>query len=189
MPIGAIAAVGSVVGGIAQGRAAKSAANAQTAAADRELELQTRIYDETSANFAPYRQGGQLGFDAYLAEMGLGDRPMVGGTVDDAGVRTGGREFGGFQQSPGYQFQLSRGMDALNSSGAARGNYLSGANIAGAMEFGQGLANQDYGNYLNRLQGIGQQGQAAAGNQAAAGVEYAKGAGSSIATMNYYYYY
>jgi hypothetical protein len=214
------------------------------------LALQREIYDETSANFDPYRQGGGLGFDAYLYEMGLGDAPMIGGaapqietyiepgqvqpqatgipgsdnerpnpffggsgympvapgmggqqspgqtryrvngqtfaTMDEAQAfanrnRTGGRAYGGFEFSPGYQFNLARGMDGLNSTAAMRGNLLSGANIAGAMQFNQGLANQEYTNYLNRLQGIGQQGQAAAGNQAAAGQAYASGAGNALA--------
>lgn len=248
MPVGVIGAVASVAGGIAQAGAASDAADAQSAAAERELQLQRDIYEETSANFDPYRQGGGLGFQAYLAEMGLADAPMIGGTAPEivafsetmpgtpttpTGVgsqggllsgggfngfmspltptsgpgsirerfrvgsqifdtreaaeayaqanTTGGRAFGGFQETPGYQFQLGRGMDALNSSNAARGNLLSGANIAGAMQFGQGLASQEYNNYLNRLQGIGQQGQAAAGNQAAAGQAYAAGAGNALA--------
>lgn len=250
MPSPVVGAIGSVVGGLSQASAAKKAAGAQAAAAQNELDLQKSIYEETSANFDPYRQGGGLGFQAYLSEMGLADRPMIGGTApqietfttpgqttpgatfnpsayggfgrssggsaeENAGFYspgptttpgvtqyrvggqtfstmeeaqayananpTGGQQFGGFKETPGYQFQLARGQDAVASSGAARGNYLSGANLAGAMEFGQGLANQEYNNYLNRLQGIGQQGQSAAGNQAAAGQAYAAGAGNAYA--------
>jgi hypothetical protein len=177
MPVGAIAAVGSIAGGLSQASAARRAGRAQENAAQQELALQTRIYDETSANFAPFREGGNLGYQAYLSEMGLADAPMIG--ADASGQ--GGRAFGGFQQAPGTQFALARGMDAINSSGAARGNYLSGANIAGAVEFSQGLQNQEYGNWLNRLQGIGADGQAAAANQAAAGQNYATGAGNALA--------
>jgi hypothetical protein len=177
MPIGLVAALSSVAGGISQGRAAGRAAAAQAAAAERELALQTRIYDETSANFAPFRESGLQGYQAYLSELGLADAPMIGADANGEG----GRAFGGFQQTPGTQFALARGMDAINSSGAARGNYLSGANLAGAVEFSQGLQNQEYNNYLARLQGVGQQGQAAAGNQAAAGQAYASGAGNALA--------
>ena len=172
-----IGAGASVASGAIGASGARSAARAQTAAAEQDLALQTRIYDETSANFAPFRESGLQGYQAYLSELGLADAPMIGADANGAG----GRQFGGFQQAPGTQFALSRGMDAINSSGAARGNYLSGANLAGAVEFSQGLQNQEYNNYLTRLQGVGQQGQAAAGNQAAAGQNYAAGASNALA--------
>jgi len=244
MPIGAIIGAGaSLLGGASQASAAKKAAASQEAAAREELALQTRIYDETSQNFAPYLQGGGLGFQAYLSEMGLGNAPMIGGmpaqietfttpgtpatggggytqgpggrpddriynqgtaaipgvtqyrvngqTFADMGAAqeyananpTGGRDFGGFQNTPGYSFALGQGLDTLQSTAAARGGLFSGAALADAQRLGQGMQNQEYNNYLNRLQGIGQQGQAAAGNQAAAGANYGNAAGNALGNI------
>lgn len=60
----------------------------------------------------------------------------------------------GFQQSPGYQFQVDQAQNAANRSGAAGGmlgtpaQQQSVANTVGQM------ANQDYGNYMNRVTGL-----------------------------------
>jgi len=56
------------------------------------------------------------------------------------------------EATPGYQFRLNQGMQALERSAAARGNLLSGNTLAAAQEFGQGLASQEYQNRLNQLQ-------------------------------------
>ena len=56
------------------------------------------------------------------------------------------------EATPGYQFRMNQGMKALERSAAAKGNLLSGNTLAAAQEFGQGLASQEYGNTINRLQ-------------------------------------
>lgn len=66
------------------------------------------------------------------------------------------------EATPGYQFRMSEGMNALNRSAAAKGMALSGANIKGALQFGQGLASDEYNALLNRIAGVQQQGQNAA---------------------------
>jgi hypothetical protein len=58
-----------------------------------------------------------------------------------------------FQSSPGYQFQMDQGIKARDASAAAKGMLLSGNHQQELTSFGQGLANQDYNNYENRLQG------------------------------------
>jgi hypothetical protein len=57
-----------------------------------------------------------------------------------------------FQQSPGYQFQLSEGQKALDRSLAARGLGLSGAGVKEGIRYATGLASQDYNNYFNQRQ-------------------------------------
>lgn len=71
-----------------------------------------------------------------------------------------------FHSSPGYQFQLDQGLRAVDSAGASKGLERSGPLLQAEQAFGQGLANQDFGNYLNRLSGYAGQGLQAAGNQA-----------------------
>ncbi len=63
------------------------------------------------------------------------------------------------QASPGYQFQLSQGLDALDRQHAAAGSLNSGNGGADAIKYAEGLASQDYFNRLNALQpyfGLGQ---------------------------------
>ena len=168
MPVGLLGVLGSVGGALISSSASKSAANAQTKAANDQIALDTRIYDETSANFAPYLSGGTDGWNALRYELGLAERP---------------ESYGGFQATPGYEFQRQQGLDAVQSSAAARGNLYSGATMKAVTDYSQGLANQEYNNYLNRLSGVAASGQAAAGNQANAGANFSANAGNSLAAI------
>jgi hypothetical protein len=67
-----------------------------------------------------------------------------------------------FQTSPGYGFQLEQGLRAVDAGAAAKGMLRSGATLEAEQKFGQGLANQDFGNYYNRLMGLANQGENAA---------------------------
>jgi hypothetical protein len=75
---------------------------------------------------------------------------------------------GGFTTSPGYQFQLSEGLKSIDAGAAARGMLASGQTQKAEMQYAQGLASQDFGNYYNRLLGLAQGGQNAAAAQGAA---------------------
>lgn len=59
-------------------------------------------------------------------------------------------------QTPGYQFQLQQGEQALQNSAAAKGGLLSGNTAQALDQFGQGLASsnyqQTYNNALNQYQ-------------------------------------
>ena len=59
-----------------------------------------------------------------------------------------------FQTGPGYQFQLDQGNDAINRRRAAGGMLNSGNADIDALKFGQGLANQEYGNWQTKLGGF-----------------------------------
>lgn len=59
--------------------------------------------------------------------------------------------YGGFLQSPGYQFALNQGLEAIKRNANARGEAEGGNAWRAASEFGTGLALQDYQNYLNNV--------------------------------------
>lgn len=67
------------------------------------------------------------------------------------------------RNSPGYQFKLDQGTDAINKSLAARGGLFSGNAIKASQEYGQGLADQTYNDYIRNLMGQAGAGQNAAG--------------------------
>ena len=52
--------------------------------------------------------------------------------------------------TPGYQFTLQQGTQALNRGAAARGNLLSSGAAKQLEQYGTGLANQTYGDVYNR---------------------------------------
>lgn len=55
----------------------------------------------------------------------------------------------GFQQSPGYQFQMNQGMNAVNNAAAAGGTLGTTQHENDAAKISSNLANQDYYNYLS----------------------------------------
>ena len=63
------------------------------------------------------------------------------------------------KQTPGYDFQFSEGVNALDRSAASRGMMLSGAQGRGLQEYGQNFALGHYNTLMDRLAsmaGIGQ---------------------------------
>lgn len=149
------AILGSVLGGGIQAMGARSAARAQTDAANRQLALQREVYDTQRADFAPYVDAGGNALAALNFEYGLGGRP--------AGYR-------GYQASPGYAAALRGGQQAIDGSAAARGGLFSGATLAAQQRMGTDLAQADYGNFLaglGSLMGAGQ--NSVAGTATAAG--------------------
>lgn len=83
------------------------------------------------ANYTPYQDVGNLGANALQNVLASGN-------------------FDVFRADPGYQFALNEGRRAVDSSGAARGLNLSGAQLKGLTNYGQGMADQTYGNWFNR---------------------------------------
>ncbi|NIT57597.1 MAG: hypothetical protein GWN00_15615, partial [Aliifodinibius sp.] len=97
----------------------------------------------------PYLTAGKTGLAAYMASLGLGP---TGG----AGQQTSADRF---RASPGYQFMMQQGINALSSANAARGMTGSGAAAMALQRYGQGLAQQEYGGYQQRLAGLAGMGQ------------------------------
>ena len=96
---------------------------------------------------------GQQGIDYYGRLLGLG-----GGDP--------GQMQSVLENIPGYQFALNQGIEAINRRANAAGMLNSGNADIDAINYAQGLASQNYFDYLNAVQpyfGLGQ--NAAAGIQ------------------------
>lgn len=101
---------------------------------------------KTGANTATgYYDSFQPGIDAasglYSDSMG----------VNGAGGNA--RAVEAFQVGPGYQFALNQGLDSLDRRAASRGMLASGNNSIDTINYSQGLANQEFGNWQDRLAG------------------------------------
>lgn len=82
---------------------------------------------------------GASGANDYLQQaLGLGQN-----LVQQAGTT--------YQQSPGYQFTLDQGLQAIDRGNAAHGNLASGQSNLDYANYATGLANKDYGDWFNRL--------------------------------------
>ena len=151
--MGAAAAAGitagaGLIGGVMQSGAVSSAAD-KAAAASREAAQQQRN------DLMPWATTGGTANTATADLLGLNG--------PDAATAAMAR----YQTSPGYQWQLQQGLRAVDAGAAAKGFGRSGAVLKQEQEFGQGLANTDFGNYYNRLFNLSQLGEKAAAGQGA----------------------
>jgi len=150
-------------GGGASG-AAREAAKISNAAAERDLALRTRMYEEGVARQQPYSNIG-LEFTNRLADMQRGG-PGAGMNM--------------LNMDPGYNFRLGEGMKALERQTAARGGLISGGALKAAQRYGQDFASNEFGNAYNRMAGLASLGPSSAGVMNSLGTTYASGAGNAM---------
>lgn len=105
------------------------------------------------AGYEPWYGTGSAANTMYADALGLN------GTSGTATAQSA------YETSPGYQFQLDQGTQAALRGASAAGMLNSGNTLTALSQYGQGLAKQDYGSWLDRLNGVSGQGLTAAGGQ------------------------
>src|SRR3990167_5094830 len=135
----------ALVGGMLGGSAAKKAAKEQTAASQAAIGEQRRQFDTTRADLAPWMEAGQAGLGRMRDLLGLGTSTLTPEQV--------------MEQSPGYQFRLGQGEQAIDRAAGAQGMRRSGATLKALTRFGQDYASNEFGNIYNLLAGISGTGQ------------------------------
>lgn len=158
MPIAAaipaiIGAAGSIGGALIGSGGSKSAGktlgNAGTAAAQGVLgatsDSEKRLED-LLGGLSPYLNLGNRSATTLADMLGPGGQLMQQFAFDPSQIAN----------TPEYKFQLQQGTQALDQSAAARGGLLSGGQLKGITQYGQGLAStsyqQAYNNALNTFQ-------------------------------------
>jgi len=136
---GAIAAGGSIVGGILGGQAAQRGAQTQADAMRESAALQKQMFDIQNQQQAPYREAG---YSALNEIMGM--KPYL--------TQQFGPEQFAASIDPGYAFRLQQGnLENLSLANRA-GGAIGGNTLTGLMNFGQGAASQEFQNAFNRFQ-------------------------------------
>lgn len=92
--------------------------------------------------YAPLQTKYGSGTNLYLDSLGVN------------GADGNARAVGAFQAGPGYDFAVNQSLDALDRRAASRGMLASGNNTIDTLSTVNGLANQEYGNWQNRLAGL-----------------------------------
>jgi hypothetical protein len=148
-----IAAGGSVASGLIGGLFSNKAAGKAADAANHAADLNQQRYTQTRADLQPYNLAGQSALPTMNA-LALGS-PTGGGpdyvALGQANL-PGQMTQAELEQTPGYQFNLSQGLKAVQSSNAARGLGVSGAAMKGAAAFASGLADNTYQNQFKNAQ-------------------------------------
>ena len=148
---------GIAAAGIAQGALGaagqSSAAAAQAAIAQQQLEWTKQVYGTAKKNIEPYTHLGEVsarGYESSLpyltSQYGMEDykqsplyTPMV-------------RNLAELQATPGYQFQLQQGLQGVQQGAASKGGLLSGAAGQAMNNYAQGQAAQGYQSAWERAQ-------------------------------------
>jgi hypothetical protein len=99
-----------------------------------------------------------LGVDPNRFKPGGGNIGILPGESQGTGLMQDGAppalpagRYGGFQETPGYQFVLDEGLRARDKMAASRGRYFSGGTGRELERYAQGVASQEYDNYFRRL--------------------------------------
>lgn len=154
----ALSGIGSFISGNKSAQAAERAAQRQSDAEERAA-IRTRnagdAYRSELRGYAdeynPYIEGGRKATNQLYDLLGL----------NGADASTAAR--GTFEASPGLDFMMGQGVQALDRSAAARGMLGSGRQSKDLMRFGQGLGQQEWRNYIGDLSNLGNQGYNATG--------------------------
>lgn len=124
------------------------------------------------ARYDPYAETGLKAFNAQADAAGLG------------GQEGYDRAFGAFRASPGYQYRVDQAQDqAIRGANVSGQGVLSGNTLTELAKLSGNLADQDYGAYYSRLQGMGDRGFQAANAQA--GIEQDTGRAQGQLAYNY----
>lgn len=91
----------------------------------------------------------------------------------------GSQDYSAFYKSPDYQFAYDEGLRATNAGLAARGLSNSGRAMKELTRYGQGMASQQLGTYLNRLASLAGVGQTATTTTAQLGANAATNIGAA----------
>lgn len=127
-----------------------SADAAKSAAADTYAKQQSAVGSIQGAGQNYAGQFGQLG-------QGYAPWQATGQTANSA-VQNLLADPSSVRGLPGYQFGLDQGVHAIDHSALANGNLFSGKTGKALESFGTNYADQTYGNQLQRLLGVSQQG-------------------------------
>lgn len=138
---------------------------------DTASDIRNQVAQAGTPGSTQYRVNGQLFSTLEEAQKYAGAN----------GTTTGGKAYGGFTATPGYQFRLNSGNDSINALAGARGGLNSGATMKALADYNQGAASEEYGNYMARLSGITDMGQASAANTAQASNAFAQGGANALA--------
>lgn len=149
--------IGGIISGLLSGLGGILGGNETNKAAKRNQEALDAFKTEgmgyiDQADSAGRGYLGQIS-DMYspLARLGVQSGEMYGNALGLNGAAGNEAARAAFQTGPGYQFALDQGLQALERGAASQGRLQSGQTGLDFINYATGLANQEYGNWMDRL--------------------------------------
>lgn len=145
--------IGAAIGAIFSSQAAKAqaagankAANLQYQLGQESLDFQKQQYANTQKELAPWLQAGTQGINALSQLLSTPDQGLLTPWTQQFNAPTAAQA----AATPGYQFTLEQGQNAIQNSTAAQGGLLSTGAQKTLAGYTTGLANQTYNDVYNR---------------------------------------
>ena len=135
-----IGAAGSLISGQTQANAAERAQNLQAQEAQNSLDFQKMEFAVNQGNEAPFLHAGTQAVNELAGLTGTPGQGLLAPWTGQFQAPTAAQA----AATPGYQFQLQQGEQALQNSAAAKGGLLSGGTAKALDQYSQGLASTDY---------------------------------------------
>lgn len=132
----AIVGGGSLLGAGASIYGAQTGAAAQKSAVGSANALQQSMFNTTQNNLAPYIQGGNTAGNQLFS--------MLSDTSSNGLLTPFNPTQAQLAQTPGYQFTLQQGTNAVNNANSAKGWGDSGPGAKGLADYVTGLASNTY---------------------------------------------
>lgn len=146
VPVGAImGGIGSAIGGITGALGASGAANAEQQALGQAQSYLKNQSAQALGNYSPYLSAGSSATGTLAQMLGTPGQGLLQPWTQTFTAPTAQQA----EQTPGYQFQLGQGLNAIQNSAAAQGGLLSGRTMADMNNYAQGLASENYQNTFN----------------------------------------
>jgi hypothetical protein len=178
--------IGSIIGGIVGQQGAQAGGDMAYGGAVQSAQMQQQEAQRGRIALSPWSGAGQSALGQIVKLLGLGE--LSNATSNDGKYYVDGSNakelqknaFADFQTDPGYNWRKQEGINALDRSAASRGMRLSGAQVKGVQNFGDGLASEEYNNYFNRLSGVSGAGQSATQSANGTSAGLVAGAGNAM---------
>lgn len=164
--------VGGVAGAAINSSGAKSAAQTAANAQQQGINAQLQMFNTTQANYQPQIQLGQ-GAAGMLSNL-------FGTGTNGAASKP---NYSAFNNSPGYQFALGQGQNAINKQAAASGGLYSSNTLGALSNYNTGMASTQYNSYVNQLLSMAGLGNAAASGVGSAATATGQGVANSYGNI------
>ncbi len=148
-----VGAVGAVKAAGVQARAARSAAELQHEDQQASLAFQQKEWETQQANLAPWLKAGTQGINTLADLLKTPGQGLLTPWTDTFHAPTAAEA----RATPGYEFALREGQNAIQNSAAGRGGLLSTGTMKTLDMYSQGLADTTYSDTYSRALGEYQQ--------------------------------
>jgi hypothetical protein len=153
MPFGGLLTAGigagtSLLGGLFGANASSKASQQYIAALQKAQGFLQGQEKQGLDNYSPYLDAGKSATTTLSSLLGTPGQGLLTPWTQQFTAPTAAEA----EQTPGYQFQLQQGENAMQNSAAGRGGLLSGRTLADLNNFAQGTASTNYQNTFNNAQ-------------------------------------